>query len=285
MKIVFKFLLVFILVSNLSCSKKVHIETQWQSSEIKIDGESSDWHIPLRFFDANSKLNYEISNNNEGIFFAFRLNEMDAIHQFNQNGISIELDTLSSKTLSCILKYPSRGGRPTPSQEGTKQPDFTKTSQPIEKPMQQNSISLKGFLGYKKEVMLAMEEVNDIKASHSIDMDKEQLFCEIFIPYKSINPNTDKLIQSNSLFNIVLSLGNEENNHPSPPLGGRPGGSGMPGGGQGGPPPGGGMQGGGTMPGGGMQEGGHGAPDMNRDTQSKASKIKLEVQLATQPTK
>ena len=130
-----------------------------------------------------------------------------------------------------------------------------------------------------------MEEVNDIKASHSINMDQQQLFCEIFIPYKSINPNTDKPIQSNSLFNIVLSLGSEENNHQSPPPGGRPAGSGMPGGGQGGPPPGGGMQGGGAMPGGGMQEAGHGAPDMNRDTQSKASKIKLEVQLATQPTK
>ena len=142
---------------------------------------------------------------------------MDAIHQFIQNGISIELDTLSSKTLSCILKYPSQGDRPTPPQDGTKKPDFnsensdlTKTSQPIDRSIQQASISLKGLSGYKKEVMLAVEEVNDIKASHSINMDQQQLFCEIFIPYKSINPNTDKLIESNSLFNIVLSLGSEE---------------------------------------------------------------------------
>ncbi|MCU4162406.1 hypothetical protein [Carboxylicivirga caseinilyticus] len=285
MKIITQTILLLAFVSNVSCSKKVHVETKWQSSKITVDGDPSDWNIPLRLFDSNTKLNYEITNNYEGIFFAFRINEMSKINQFNQNGITIELNAASSKKSSHTLKYPVGGGRPMRPLNGEEQAEFNPQDNEMPKmdemPMQQVSISLKGLSGYNKEVVLAMEEVTDIKASHYFDMENEQLFCEIFIPYKSINPYTDNILENNSIYNIILSLGSGDNNRPGPPPeGGMHDNGGMQGPpGQGGPPPGGGM------PGGGMNgEGQGGPPDMNNNSQSKTQNIKLEVQLAKQPT-
>nr|WP_319400596.1 hypothetical protein [uncultured Carboxylicivirga sp.] len=232
---------------------KIHIHTQWQTSDITIDGNSDDWNIPLRFFDSKNRLNYNITNNSEGIFFAFRMNEMSYIHQFNQNGITIELDTTKSNNTALILQYPAGGIPPIP-------PSNTQNSNRDNMPIPESSIRLNGFYNYKKEVVLALEEVKGIKAAHSFDMVNESLFCEIFIPYSSINSNAKTIQSSNSELNIKLLLGTNNNSMPGPPPGG--------------------------MHGGGRPDGPTGAPPtINGNSQTKETKIKLEVHLAKQPTK
>ncbi len=270
--------LLVLIVTNVACSKKVRIKTQWQASNIKIDGKSNDWNIPLRYFDSKSNLNYNITNNTEGIFFAFRINEMSNIHQFNENGITIEIDTIKSKIPAHVLQYPA-GGRPPTQPYNDEQNIFSPNKNSSDKEhiemnkilIPQSSILLKGFCNYKKEVELAMEEVEGIKAAHSFDMENKSLFCEIFIPYSSIDSNAKTIQSSNSELNIKLLFGSTKNSIPAPPSRNeniqRPQG-------QNEPPP------------GGRPDGTHGGPPkMNNINQTKETEIKLEVQLSKQPTK
>lgn len=278
MKKIFRVLVLLVFATNVSCAKKVNVK--WQGTEVLVDGDASDWSVPLQFYDSKSKLNYAISNDGGNLYFAFRLTEMDVINQFNFGGITIELDTLPGKSLSHMLKYPS-GGRPMPKMgEDMENPDVDRDNiqklderptPPEDMSLMPSFITLKGISTYRKEVTIALEELEGVEAAHQFDMDNQVLFCEIKVPFGSLEMNPKQLINLDNIFKIKMSLGNGGGDHPAPPEGG----------GQTlqGPPPGGGNPPMGGGPGGGRPDG---PPDMQNGS-SKKQEIAFEFRLASQP--
>ncbi len=284
MKNIFRILVLLVFTTNVSCAKKVKIDAKWQTAEVTVDGNSSEWNVPLRYFDSKSKLNYQITNDGQSLYIAFRLTDMDVINQFNFGGITIELDTLPGKELTHMLKYPAGGGPMPMMGEDMPEPDFNSQNEQEERPMPQErmgmqkpAITLKGVSGYRKEVTIALEELDGIEASHEFDIDSQVLFCEIKVPYYCLEMNPTQKINLDNTFKMKLSLGNDESGRPAPPQGG---GNGMQG-----PPPGGGNPPMGGGPGGGGFGGrpdGQGPPDMPQSN-AKKQEINLEIKLATNP--
>jgi len=89
-----------------ACSPKVLYRTSWQSTPVIADGDPSEWRIPLRFYDSDTKLNYTLSNDDEKIYLCVRIVDELAQKKVMRNGLNIWFDTLAKKNKQCGILYP-----------------------------------------------------------------------------------------------------------------------------------------------------------------------------------
>jgi len=81
-------------------------QTSWQSKPVVVDGDPSEWFIPLRFYDADTKLNYTLSNDDEKIYLCVRIVDELSQAKVIRNGINIWFDTLAKKNKQCGILFP-----------------------------------------------------------------------------------------------------------------------------------------------------------------------------------
>ena len=95
-----------------SCSPKAMYQTSWQTKPVVADGDPSEWFIPLRFYDADTKLNYTLSNDNEKIYLCVRIVDELSQAKVIRNGLNIWFDTLAKRNKQCgiLFPVPDKGG-------------------------------------------------------------------------------------------------------------------------------------------------------------------------------
>ena len=90
-----------VLLSLFSCSPKVYDCLRYQTKSVIVDGQSNEWSNPLRYYDAASKLSYELTNDAENLYVVFSAKERSTIRKVMRKGLRFSIDTALGKG-----KYP-----------------------------------------------------------------------------------------------------------------------------------------------------------------------------------
>jgi hypothetical protein len=269
-----------------ACAPKTYNSMIWQPTPVAIDGKANEWGTPLRYYDKNSKLFYEIKNDRENIYIAFSANENDIIMRAKQRGVKIAIDTLYGKDdYPASITFPVRKGHPMgmkPDMKGNQgmpqRPDsaFRAKGMP-NRPGMTPSIKLTGWGG--KEVDTIQANGNKYGIEAEMLNDPKAFFFELKIPFSSLYKRVLAASDTTKAIFFEVTLEASRMGDIQMPKGGGPGSldnGGAPGGGDmpSGPPPGGGGGfggGGGEGPGGGGPGGGGGIPrgeGMNQNDQT-----------------
>ena len=265
-KKLFTLLSVCIIYLFTACTPKAMYQSAWQNTPVVADGNASEWRIPLRFYDSDTKLNYTLSNDNEKIYLCVRIVDELSQAKVIRNGLNIWFDTLAKKNKQCGILYPvpslnaednidggssGGGGHHSGNHHGDKRSGGGDVDDVKNKFLRQaNQMQL---IGFKKGIPDYLASDNEYGINVSINWDKNNIMIyEAVIPFKTFYKPT--LIAKDSLRNFDFSM--TIHGFPAPEKKDDSGSSGGSGGGMGGS--GGGMGGGGGMPGGGGGMGGGG---------------------------
>lgn len=288
MKKLLNFLFVGFVLLQSSCSNDIY-EGICRRDPVVVDGKSDDWMMPLRFSDSKTKLNYNVTNDNENLYFAFRLTDENMIRGFMQSGMQITIDKSGKKKMKpgyAVIRFPvQKRGKPANPPEKGFDPLSGKENDPAQIPFEAE------FKGFKSLYNGTYKSGDKPDVEFVMCRDKNNvLFCEMKVPFKSfynemlVAEDNSKLIGIK--FTFQSSAGNQERQDmPGGGQGRGPGGQGgapgngrqggRPGGGGGMPPSG---DGRGNMPQGEM----HGQPDSGpmRNAKMETATVNFRIKLA-----
>jgi hypothetical protein len=271
-----KFTAFFFLITWVSCLSAMGQST-WQTKPVTIDGNPTEWSLPLRFSDSKSGLQYTITNDESNIYIAIRATEQQIQMKIVGAGMQIWINPDGKFRKTACIQFPLPG-KPDPKFMNEKmQADIQQGKKPVNMnmanqfQMHKPEIIFSGFLP-EYNGTFNTDETKGIKAAINWDSDNNMTY-ELSVPLKSIYQKDIQSLKENPVAGIMIVIDAED--FANKPQGGHSGGAagGPPGGGdmQGGPPGGGEM---GGMPAGGPPGG------MASNPMSETTTIKVKVQLS-----
>ena len=292
-KIIFLFLAASFYIS---CSNKIYNTSGWQTKKVTIDGKLSEWSNPLRFYDQETGISYNITNDHNNLYFVCSISNDFLQTKILRSGLEFLIDTLGKKSFNVGIKYPIGNVSVTdikPDYQQTKdrqgeRPD--RSAYKLKLLAQATEIQLTGFKQHLGKI-IPLSAINNSGIFAAIDFDKNGIMnYEAVIPFSAFYRDNLVPSDSNRIFNFQIKInpvpgsnsgsGNGEGSRGGGMRGGGMcGGGGMRGGGMGG---GGGMRGGG-MGGGGMRGGGMGGGGNSYQRNSNTSgttKTTIQLKLA-----
>jgi hypothetical protein len=93
-------------VAMASCSSSNLIQSLPQSKPIVVDGDASDWQLPLAFYDKETKLSFSVSNDSTKLYFCFEAFDQDLQTKIVRGGLQIYLDTNGGTSKDISMLYP-----------------------------------------------------------------------------------------------------------------------------------------------------------------------------------
>lgn len=102
MRIVF---LLILLLINFVSSAQTSV-AQWYSGNAIADGKINEWHLPLRFYDDKTHLQYNVVNNDSFLFVVVRLSEPSYQMKVIHAGLKFIVDTTGKKKSATIISFP-----------------------------------------------------------------------------------------------------------------------------------------------------------------------------------
>jgi hypothetical protein len=236
-----------------SCSSKIYDSAGWQSQKVTVDGKINDWSNPLRFYDQETGISYNISNDHFNIYFAASISNEFLQTKILRSGLEFRIDTLGKKSFGISFKYPIGILAIT-----ELKPNNPQAKDGFEKGQDRSSSKLKllaeateiQLVGFKSPLgkIISLSGPNNAGISAAINFDASGIMnYEAVIPFSTFYRSGLVPADSGKVFNFQIRV------NPLARSGNAPGNSsGMRGGGM----RGGGMGGGGGMRGGGMGGGG-----------------------------
>ncbi len=108
-KIYFHIAVLFLGVTLASCSSSNRIQSLPQTRPIVVDGDASDWQLPLVYYDKETKLSFTVSNDSTKLYFCFEAFDQELQTKIVRGGLQIYLDTNggSGKEISMLYPVPS----------------------------------------------------------------------------------------------------------------------------------------------------------------------------------
>jgi len=252
----------FLICLLISCTNKIYNSSSWQSRKVTIDGKISEWSNPLRFYDQETGMNYNISNDNYNLYFVCSISNEFLQTKILRSGLEFRIDTLGKKSFAVGIKYPTGKISVTElkpnigpqTKEGSNvRPD--RSGFRLKLLAEATEIQLVGFKPHLGKI-ITVSPPNNTGISAAIDFDSGGIMnYEAVIPFSTFYELTPS--DSGTVFNFQIKINPLPNSNNSSNGSSGMRGGGMRGGGMGG----GGMRGGG-MGGGGMHGGGMGGGGM-----------------------
>ena len=252
-----KFILIlFSICLFVSCTNKIYNSAGWQNQKVLIDGKINEWSNPLRFYDKETGISYNISNDRYNLYFACSISNELLQTKILSSGLEFRIDTLGKKGFGVSFKYPigskplaePKTDNPQANEAGfNKRPD--RSAIKLKLLAEATEIKLVGFkprLG--KIISLAVPDKSGLLAAINFDASGSMNY-EAVIPFSTFYRSELLPADTSAIFNFQIKVNPLANSGNAPGSGGgMRGGGGMPGGGmRGGGMPGGGMPGGGGM--------------------------------------
>jgi len=255
---------IFVICLFAACSNKIYDSSGWQSKKVTIDGKIDEWSNPLRFYDQETGISYNISNDHYNIYFAASISNDFLQTKILRSGLEFRIDTLGKKSFGVSFKYPignlsgtdHRPNNPPAKEAMDKRPDRSsfKLSLLAEATEMQ-------FIGFKPRLgkIIPLVVANNSGISAAINFDASGIMnYEAVIPFSTFYRTELLPSDSSKVFSFQIKVNPLANSNNSSGNGSGMRGGGMRGGGmRGGGMGGGGMRGGG-MRGGGMNGGRNG---------------------------
>jgi hypothetical protein len=255
-----KIILLFsVVLFFISCSNKFYDSSNWQNKKVTIDGILAEWSNPLRFYDQQTGISYNITNDQYNLYFVCSISNEFMQTKILRSGLEFRIDTLGKKSLGVSIKYPIGNisvteQRPNKSQttEGSGQkPDHS--AYKLKLLAEATEIELTGFKPrFGKIISLSVPNNSGISAAINFEMNGIMNY-EAVIPFSTFYKKELTPSDSSTIFNFQIKVNAIPNSN---------NGSNNSGGMRGGGMRGGGMGGGGGMHGGGMRGGGMGGDGM-----------------------
>jgi hypothetical protein len=230
--------------------KKKVPPADWRFTPLLVDGNDSDWVLPLRYNDSKSSLSYSVSNDASNLFIIVKTGDEMMAAKILKGGLTVAIDLNASRNEGTSIQYPLPDLRQQPMQAGAGQrPELSELR--TEAMRNAREIVFSGFEGCKGGMLVSKENGCGILVRMG-ESDYRELVWEARIPLQSF---FKRMLQPSDTAQVV-GLGFLIGALPKPemPAGQMPPAGmsgGMPGGMSGGMPGPGGM-GGGMPPGGGM---------------------------------
>lgn len=258
---------IFSICMFVSCTNKIYNSAGWQSQKVNIDGKINEWSNPLRFYDQETGISYNISNDRFNLYFACSISNEFLQTKILRSGLEFRIDTLGKKSFGVIFKYPI-GNQPATelkpnnpqANEGSidKRPD--RSSFKLKLLAEATEIKLSGFRPWlKKIISLVVPDKSGISVAINFDASGAMNY-EAVIPFSTFYRSELIPADSSAIFNFQIKVNPLANSSNAQGANGGMRGGGMRGGGGGGMR--GGGMGGGGMRGGGMRGGGMGGEGM-----------------------
>ncbi len=89
-----------------SCSSSNFIQSVPQTKPIVIDGDASDWQLPLAYYDKETKLSFTVSNDSSKLYFCFQAFDQELQTKIVRGGFQIFLDTNGGTGKDVSMLYP-----------------------------------------------------------------------------------------------------------------------------------------------------------------------------------
>jgi hypothetical protein len=205
-------LLIFIASFAVSCTKTVYTNL-WQTKTVKVDGNATDWETPLRYFDRDSKLQYNITNDNSNLYVCIRATELPCQRKIIRSGLQLRIDTTGRDKNQLSLFFPlANNDRPKPpSQKEGMQFDLKKGPfQDPEVKMLKNSfekeakkMQLTGFFPPIGGILLQ----NEYGILTGINWDTNDIMTyEAVIPFKTFYKESLSFSDSTKVFGISIVI-------------------------------------------------------------------------------
>ncbi|HEY8690159.1 MAG TPA: hypothetical protein VIM07_13070 [Chitinophagaceae bacterium] len=128
------------------------------ASVIKIDGDASEWSLPLRFYDKDTKLFFDFANDGNNLYLCFQSNDNAERMKIMRAGMTVTLKIKGGSKAS--IKFPLQ---PTA--------------------YDKNMMEVKGFK--TKDGMIPINDNSGINAA--LGYENQKLSCEISIPLKELS--------------------------------------------------------------------------------------------------
>ena len=238
-----------------SCSKATYSHLKWQAIPAVTDGKPLEWSIPLKFFDKDSKLNYDISNDKKNLYVVFKITDELTKMKVLNSGMQFAIDVKGKKTFPVSIGYPLSSEHNV--QPGSDVP-YTGEGNLGEETIlaaSKQMMRISGFNADVKEGLVPQKNEYGIQTAITITRD-DILYYELRVPFKTFYKETITATDTVNPFSFEITLNplTEGKMNPLDDAGdtnsqnGAGNGSGLPGGGGSMPGAGGGMPGGGGMP-------------------------------------
>ncbi len=191
-----------------SCSHAPALQSTYQKAPVTVDGTASEWRIPLRFYDPDTKLNYSLTNDDDKIYLCARIVDELSQAKVVRNGIYIWFDTLAKKNKAVGILFPVPDKSSDDFQPTNRSGDGNKHAYSLEaikkKFLQQaNQVQLTGFKSGVPDFLAASENEFGIRVSINWDVNNIMIY-EAAIPFKTFYK--DKLTAKDSLKNFDFSI-------------------------------------------------------------------------------
>ena len=88
-----------------SCSKTIY-ENAWESRNLKADITSNEWDKPLRYYDTDSRLQYNVTNDSVNLYVCIRATDQQSQLKIIRSGMQLWIDTIGKKKNQTGIFYP-----------------------------------------------------------------------------------------------------------------------------------------------------------------------------------
>jgi hypothetical protein len=265
MKSISKISILIILTGLVSCSQNSFYQIDWLN-------QNEEPNKVLSYYDHESKIAYDITNDNENLYLEFLVIDESAQRQIMMSGMQVWLDTTKKQKENFGLFFPLKTSpnlnRPK-EQSSDEQPPKIEDMKLMYLASQTKykTVSLAGY----KNGLHDLTNGQGLSTSLGFDENGSMVYNAI-VPLTCLNINTLTSVDSTAIFSMLIKVPGVE--LPNGGQGGPPGG----GGGPGGPPPGGGGPPGGGR--GGPPNGQGGGPSGMADlTNDKIIKVRYKLRL------
>ena len=208
-KIIFLFLAASFYIS---CSNKIYNTSGWQTKKVTIDGKLSEWSNPLRFYDQETGISYNITNDHNNLYFVCSISNDFLQTKILRSGLEFLIDTLGKKSFNVGIKYPIGNVSVTdikPDYQQTKdrqgeRPD--RSAYKLKLLAQATEIQLTGFKQHLGKI-IPLSAINNSGIFAAIDFDKNGIMnYEAVIPFSAFYRDNLVPSDSNRIFNFQIKI-------------------------------------------------------------------------------
>lgn len=200
---------IFALLLLVSCSSELYQAT-WQTKKVIADGNPTEWSLPLRYSDAKSGLQYNITNDGANLYICIRATEQPAQIKILSSGMVIWLDPSGKNKEVTGIHFPlpvRHDKRPTQEDINagmTQAKNPGKMNLREEYELEKPQILLSGFLPQYNGTF----ETSEAKgATAAINWDKQDnMTYELAIPFKTFYSKDVHALKDNPVIGFTIKV-------------------------------------------------------------------------------
>ena len=173
--------IILIFFSTLSFAQDDIAKSSWISSPVKIDGKPQEWKLPLRYYDAGTKLFFAFANDDKNLYLCFQApDEMNQV-KIMRAGMEVYLSVKGKHKVSVTFPL-LRTTCNSPSQDDISgQQNSDRKNRRTSFILQNTMMEVKGF--ETKNGLIPINDSSGINAAINWD-ENDKLTYEIAIPLK-----------------------------------------------------------------------------------------------------